>query len=69
VFSVLVVVCIGVGLVTPPVGMCLYVACDLMKMKIGTATRAILPFLAVTVLCIAILMLFPQLITWPASWI
>jgi len=69
VFCVLVVVCIGVGLVTPPVGMCLYVACDLMKIKIGPAAKALLPFLAATLFVIAILILFPQLILWPASFI
>ena len=69
VFSVLVVVCIGVGLVTPPVGMCLYVAADLMGVKIGAATKALLPFIGVTILCILLFMLFPQVITWPASLI
>ncbi|MGI6778444.1 MAG: TRAP transporter large permease [Acetivibrionales bacterium] len=69
VFCVLVTVCIGVGLVTPPVGMCLYVACDLMKLKIGVATRTLLPFILVTIVCIGILMVFPDLILWPASWI
>jgi len=67
VFSVLVVVCIGVGLVTPPVGMCLYIACDLMDLKIGPATKSLIPFLIVTLICIGILMLFPNLILWPAS--
>ncbi|MDR1626944.1 MAG: TRAP transporter large permease, partial [Spirochaetia bacterium] len=47
-FCVLVVVCIGVGLVTPPVGVCLYIACDLMKLKIIPASKALLPFLVVT---------------------
>lgn len=69
VFSVLVVVCIGVGLVTPPVGMCLYIACDLMKLKIGPAARKLIPFLIATFICIALFMLFPQVITWPASFI
>lgn len=68
-FCVLVVVCIGVGLVTPPVGMCLYVACDLMKLKIGVAAKALIPFLLVTFLVILILILFPGLILWPASLI
>ncbi len=69
VFSVLVVVCIGVGLVTPPVGICLYVAADLMKIKIGTAARALIPFLLMTVAMIILFILFPQVITWPASFI
>jgi TRAP-type C4-dicarboxylate transport system permease large subunit len=69
VFSVLVTVCIGVGLVTPPVGMCLYIACDLMELKIGPATKALIPFLIVTLICIAIMIMFPSLILWPASFV
>lgn len=69
VFSVLVVVCIGVGLVTPPVGMCLYVACDLMDLKIGPASKALIPFILATFVCIALFIAFPQVITWPASFI
>jgi tripartite ATP-independent transporter DctM subunit len=68
-FCVLVVVCIGVGLVTPPVGVCLYIACDLMKLKIIPATKALIPFLIVTLFCIGLMIIFPQVILWPASWI
>jgi TRAP-type C4-dicarboxylate transport system permease large subunit len=58
-----------VGLVTPPVGVCLYIACDLMKLKIIPASKALLPFLVVTLICIGLMILFPQVILWPASWI
>lgn len=69
VFCVLVVVCIGVGLVTPPVGMCLYIACDLMDLDIIPATKALLPFIFVTLICILLFVIFPDLILWPASFI
>ncbi len=69
VFSVLVVICIGAGLVTPPVGMCLYIACDLMDLKIGPASKKLIPFLLVTFACIALFIIFPQLITVPAGLI
>ena len=68
-FCVLVVICCGVGLVTPPVGMCLYVACDLAKLDMGSATKALLPFILATIICIIILIIFPGLILWPASLI
>jgi tripartite ATP-independent transporter DctM subunit len=68
-FCVLVVICCGVGLVTPPVGMCLYVACDLAKLDIGAVTKALLPFILATIICIIILIIFPGLILWPASLI
>jgi len=68
-FCVLVVICCGVGLVTPPVGLCLYVACDLAKLDMLSATKALLPFILATLVVIIILIIFPSLILWPASLI
>lgn len=69
VLSVLITAVIGVGLVTPPVGMCIYVACDLMEMRVGQVMTTLLPFLLVTFFIIGILIMFPQLILWPGSFI
>lgn len=63
VLCVLITVVIGVGLVTPPVGMCIYVACDLMHEKVGDVFPTLLPFLAATFIAIALMIAFPQLIT------
>jgi TRAP-type C4-dicarboxylate transport system permease large subunit len=49
--------------------MCLYVACDLAKLDIGAVTKALLPFILATIICIIILIIFPGLILWPASLI
>ena len=69
VLGVLITVVIGVGLVTPPVGMCLYVAADLMDLRVGKVMPYLLPYIAVTFLVIALLIAFPQLITVPGSLI
>ena len=65
VMSVLITVVIGIGLVTPPVGMCIYVACDLMDIKVGDVLPTLLPFIGATLVCIALMIAFPQLITVP----
>ena len=67
--SVLITVVIGVGLVTPPVGMCIYVACDLMDMRVGQVMKTLMPYLAATFVVIALLIAFPQFILWPASFV
>jgi len=67
VLSVLITVVIGVGLVTPPVGMCIYVACDLMEVKVGEVFPTLLPFLVVTFICIALFIAFPQLVLLPTA--
>lgn len=69
VLSVLITIVIGVGLVTPPVGMCIYVACDLMEMKVGQVMKTLIPYLLVTLFIIGILIMFPQLILWPGSFL
>ena len=63
VLGVLVTVMIGVGLVTPPVGMCIYVACDLMKITVGSTMKYLVWYILGTFVVIALLIVFPQLIT------
>lgn len=63
VLGVLVTCMIGVGLVTPPVGMCLYVACDLMKIRVGSTLKYLLWYILGSFVVFAVLMFFPQLIT------
>lgn len=65
VLSVLITVVIGIGLVTPPVGMCIYVACDLMDIKVGQVLPTLMPFIGATLVCIVLMIAFPQLITVP----
>ncbi|MDO4961592.1 MAG: TRAP transporter large permease [Eubacteriales bacterium] len=65
VLCVLITVVIGVGLVTPPVGMCIYVACDLMDIKVGEVFPTLIPFLTATFICIALMIACPQIILLP----
>jgi tripartite ATP-independent transporter DctM subunit len=67
VLGVLVTIVIGIGLVTPPVGMCIYVACDLMHIKVGSTMKYLGWFILGTFVCIAILIAFPALITAPGA--
>ena len=67
VMSVLITVVIGIGLVTPPVGMCIYVACDLMEMPVGQVMKTLVPYLAATFVVLALLIAFPQLILLPTG--
>ena len=69
VLGVLVTVMIGVGLVTPPVGMCIYVACDIMKIRVGQTLKYLIWYILGTFVVIAILIAFPQLITFFGSFI
>lgn len=63
VLGVLVTCMIGVGLVTPPVGMCLYVACDLMKIRVGSTLKYVVWYILGSFVVFAICMACPSLIT------
>lgn len=63
-FSVLVVVNLCIGLITPPAGLCLNIATILAKTDLEDGVRGVLPFLGLAILILAVLTLFPQLILW-----
>lgn len=67
VLGVLITIMVGVGLVTPPVGMCLYVAADLMKLRVGKVMPYLISYIVVTFVVIGILIAFPNLILITAN--
>jgi tripartite ATP-independent transporter DctM subunit len=65
--SVLTVVILGVGLVTPPYGLCLFICCNAQKLRIWDAIPSILPFIIAVLLVIGLLVAVPWFILAPAS--
>ena len=61
-FGVTVIVNLAVGNLTPPVGVCLYVAANSANAKVEGIIKEIMPFVIMTVIDIAILTIFPILI-------
>lgn len=51
----IVVINLMLGLLTPPVGLCLYVVCGLTKLSLEKVTKAVLPFLAVEIVILLLL--------------
>ncbi len=66
-FGVTVICNIAIGNLTPPVGVCLYVAANSAGAKVNGIIKEIIPFVLVAVLDIVILVVFPQLIDWIPS--
>ena len=60
-FSVIAVLNLIIGLTTPPVGVCLFVAASIGKTSIGKVSKASLPFLAVSLIVLTLVTLLPQL--------
>lgn len=68
-FIVFLVITLSFGLITPPVGVCLYAAENVTGLSIETIVKATVPWLILTVAIIMILIFFPQIITAPVAMI
>lgn len=60
-FAVIAVLNLMIGLTTPPVGVCLFVASSIGKISISRVSKASLPFLLVSVIVLTLVTLFPQI--------
>lgn len=63
-FGVMMVINLGIGLVTPPVGTILYISCGIAKISLERITKAMLPFLITQVAVLLLIIIFPQLVLW-----
>ncbi len=63
-FGVVVVVNLAIGMVTPPVGMGLYVACGLSKRSVSTVLRPLIPQILAMVVVLGLITFTPSLVTF-----
>lgn len=68
-FGVLFVLNNCIGLLTPPVGTVLNVACGVGKINMEDIMKGIWPFLLVEVIVLILLILFPSIVTVPVQWL
>ena len=64
VFGIMITISIAVGLVTPPVGLCLYIATGVAKVSLGKSSIQVLPYIGVTMAVTLLLLAFPNIITF-----
>ena len=63
-FGIIVIFNLMIGLITPPMGLCLFVAEGIAGVGMARLSRAILPFFAVEVVVLLILTFVPDLVTF-----
>src|SRR3954447_5177353 len=63
-FGVVVVVNIMIGLLTPPYGLLLFVLANMTKQRLGAIVREATPFIAMSMLVLAIITVVPDSILW-----
>lgn len=67
-FGVVFVMCIAIGLLTPPVGNVLNVVAGVSKIRFEKVVHGVLPFLLAEIGVVILLVLFPELLLTPLSW-
>jgi C4-dicarboxylate transporter, DctM subunit len=60
-FGVLLLMNSSLGLILPPLGMCLYISCAIGNVPLDKATRAIVPFAVAIALDLLVLIVYPQI--------
>ena len=63
-FGVVAVVNCMIGLITPPYGILLFVINAVTRIPLGEIIREVLPFLAVLIAALLVLILVPELVLW-----
>ncbi|QPF71616.1 TRAP transporter large permease subunit [Roseateles sp. DAIF2] len=68
-FGIFIVLLVEIAEVTPPVGFNLFVLQNMTGKDSNVIARAALPFFGCLVVCIALITLLPQIVTWLPDWV
>lgn len=60
--GVVMTVNLAIGMITPPVGVNLYVACGISKISLGTISKAVVPYLVASILVLLLITYVPEII-------
>ncbi|MDY0394092.1 TRAP transporter large permease [Virgibacillus halophilus] len=67
-FGVLLILCLGVGLLTPPVGSVLFVGSAIGRLSIEKVSKAMLPFYGVMIVIVLLVAYVPSISLWLPSF-
>ena len=68
-FVIFLVLCLTLGVITPPVGVCLYTCSNVVNLKIESIISQLMPWIIITIIILAIFILFPELVMSPIYWL
>ena len=63
-FGVMVVIALATGMLTPPLGICLFISCNIAKIQMSDIIKAIGPFVIVMIALIVLMIFFPSIVTF-----
>ncbi|TDT61906.1 TRAP transporter large permease [Fonticella tunisiensis] len=61
-FGVIMVVNLAIGMITPPLGVNLFVACGIQKISLERITKAVIPFLVVNIVALLLVTYIPDIV-------
>lgn len=62
--GVMMVFTLGIGLITPPVGLCLYVGSQVSGLRLEKVIVAAAPYIPALIVVVVLMIFFPQIVTW-----
>ncbi|MCX5810994.1 MAG: TRAP transporter large permease [Proteobacteria bacterium] len=62
--GIMIALTVCIGSVIPPVAICVFIVKNITKVPMGIIYKGVYPFLISMVLCVALLFVFPELVTW-----
>ena len=68
-FGVLFIINNAIGLITPPVGTVLNTVAGVGKVSMDDVIRGVMPFMIAQFTLMFLMVLFPQIVLWPARWL
>ena len=68
-FVVFLVITLSFGLITPPVGVCLYAAENVTGLPLERIIKASVPWILLIAISLVIFIIFPQIVEVPVSWV
>jgi TRAP-type C4-dicarboxylate transport system permease large subunit len=66
-FAIIVVINLMIGLTTPPVGVCLFVAANIAKISLTEISKAVWPFVLCNIVVLLLVSYIPALALWLPS--
>jgi TRAP-type C4-dicarboxylate transport system permease large subunit len=66
-FGIIMVVTLLIGIITPPFGICLFVLSDVAQLPVSAVTKEAVRYLPAMVICLLIIIFFPQIVLWVPS--
>ncbi len=68
-FGILMIVNLNIGLLTPPLAVCLFAAADISKDPIGSVVIAVLPFLVASIFTLVLITYIPSITMTLPAWL